>query len=303
VTDAARAHAEQRFALRLSSSDMVAEYRALRASVIRHWLSDARCDDDRNCGELIRFNESIDQAVIESIACYNPLFNRMRDVFVGILVHDLRTPLDAINNSAQFSMGLDTLPEQPLRAAANILRSSHRARIMDDLVDFTRVRLDGSLPMKASNVNLEQVCGHVVAEIESLHPTQAVQLRMSGDLRGTWDATRLEELLINLLENAIDYGRAGGEIVVEAAGNEETVVMSVINEGDPIPSDRMRTLFDPLKRPDEKPAARRAGAGLGLGLFTAQEIASAHGATIAVTSSDVTRFAVTLPRTFVAFAK
>lgn len=297
VSTAARAHAEQRLKLGLSLSDMVTEYRALRASVVCHWFDASLDESEENTHQLVRFNEAVDQALTESVACYSISLQRMRDVFVGILAHDLRTPLGAISNSAQYLMRLEDLSEKPLRAAANIHRSSQRAQmIVGDLVDFTRIRLEGMLPIKLGPVRLDQVCEHALAEIGALHPAQTLQPHFHGNLAGIWDAARVEEMLVNLLENAIDHGREGGDIVLEATGLDGTVTLSVTNEGNPIPSEDLRTLFDPLKRRASSPTPRRAGAGLGLGLYIAREIATAHGGAITVTSSHVTRFTVTLPR-------
>jgi signal transduction histidine kinase len=93
---------------------------------------------------------------------------------------------------------------------------------------------------------------------------------------------RLGQLLTNLLENAIDHGRAGGVITVTTQGTNGTVRLSVSNEGEPVAAHAVRTIFDPLRhRTDAEP--RRAGAGLGLGLFIARQIALAHGGTIAAT--------------------
>ncbi|MDR5763419.1 ATP-binding protein [Caballeronia sp. LZ035] len=117
------------------------------------------------------------------------------------------------------------------------------------------------LPIEARPALLDQICRHALTEIDALHPEQAVTARFSGDLAGVWDAARIEEMLVNLLENAIDHGRQEGNITLEAIGHDNTATLSVTNEGNPISPEDRRTLFDPLKRKNRSPTPRRAGAG------------------------------------------
>ncbi len=296
ITHQAQVHAEDRLAQGFSINDVVAEYRALRASVVRHWLGDPGTAAER-LDELVRFDEAVDQALTESVARYSAGLARTRDLFVGVLAHDLRTPLGAIAMSAEYLLHQEGLPAQSMRVAANVQRSGVRMqRIINDLLDFTRTRLGGLLSIHPEAANLGNVCRLAIAEIEALHPDASIRWESDGVLSGTWDGVRLGQLLTNLLENAIDHGRPGGVITVTTQGTDGAVRLSVSNEGTPVPAHAVHTIFDALRhRTDSEP--RRAGAGLGLGLFIARQIALAHGGTIeAVPDAVGMTFIVLLPR-------
>ena len=298
ITRVARTHADARFEQNFSLDAVIAEYRALRASVVRHWLATGTGGGTEMLTELVRFDEAIDQALAESVSRYSSEVERTRDLFVGILAHDLRTPLGAIAMSAQYLLQADKLPAQALRVSATVQRSGARMqRIIEDLVDFTRTRLGGLLPVNIAPANIGNICRQAIAEIEALHPNEKVRWLSDGDLSGNWDSVRLGQLLTNLLQNAIDHGRVGRLITVTTHGAGNAVLLSVFNEGDPIPLTARQAIFDPLTRTPPGAEPRRAGAGLGLGLFIARQIALAHGGTLEVKSDDDgTTFTATLPR-------
>ncbi|WP_063894737.1 sensor histidine kinase [Burkholderia stagnalis] len=287
VTREARRHADDRLARGSSLNDVVAEYRALRASVACRWLGTHPNEDQRRLAELVRFDEVVDRALSEAVEHYAAGLERTRDLFVGILVHDLRTPLGAIAMAAQLLMHLDDLPAQALRTAATVQRSGARMqRIIDDLTDFTRTRLRGLLPIHVEPANMGNICRQAITEIRALYPDETVRWVSDGDLSGKWDCCRLGQLLTNLLENAIDHGRPGADVIVTTHGGEGTVELSVFNEGDPIPPAAQQVIFDPLTRTSPSAEPRRVSAGLGLGLFIARQIALAHGGTLEVNSDD-----------------
>jgi signal transduction histidine kinase len=215
VTRQAQEHADDRLAQGFSLNDVVAEFRALRASVVRHWLAATDADGVGRLTELVRFDEALDQALTESIARYSAGLERARDLFGGILAHDLRTPLGAITMSAEYLLRQESLPAASARVAANVQRSGARMQSMiDDLIDFTRTRLGGLLPIHPAPANLGNVCRQAITEIGALHPEETIRWESDGVLSGTWDSARLGQLLTNLLENAIDHGRVGGVITV-----------------------------------------------------------------------------------------
>jgi signal transduction histidine kinase len=116
----------------------------------------------------------------------------------------------------------------------------------------------------------------------------------TGDCHGTWDETRLYQLLSNLVENAIRHGAAAKPVKVEAVGKPDEVQVAVHNDGDPILQSEIRRIFEPMKQAEDTPKRTE---GLGLGLYIARAIATAHHGAIDVESTKETgtTFTVRLP--------
>lgn len=300
VTRYARDHAEHRFSEGFTLNEMVAEYRALRASVLRLWAEQRTGADPALLEQLVRFNESMDQGLTESIAWYSRRIEESRDLLLGVLGHDLRNPLGAIRGSAQYLLLTDTLDGLQTKAVSRILNSTHRMRDMvGDLLDFTRTRLGDGLPLTLGAGNLGEVCRQVVDELEAFHPGRSLHLHCSGELSGWWDTRRIGQLVSNLASNAIHHGQPDKPVTVVVCGDAEAVTVTVHNEGLPIATQARRTLFEPLKRASLQAGESREGAsGLGLGLYIARQIALAHGGSIEVESSEGrgTAFTARLPR-------
>ena len=279
--------------------EMVAEYRALRASVIRLWTRANGSLTGADLGDLMRFNEAIDQALAESISRYAQDVERSKEMFLGILGHDLRTPLGAVTTASQFMLDTGDLEEPHRTLATRIVRSSERmTRMVGDLLDFTRGRLGTGVPIARRDVDLAREVADAVDEVAAAHPESVLRLDASGDLRGRWDGARLAQLLANLLGNAVHHGTAATTITVTARGDGGDVELRVHNWGPAIPPAELPGLFGPFKRLRGGAAAADASNGLGLGLYIAERIVAAHGGTIAVASSDGagTTFTVRLPR-------
>jgi len=290
-------HANERLESGLNLEQLVSEYRALRASVLRLW-EEARGDKQ---GEVTRFNEAIDETLAESAARYTESVHNTREQFLAILGHDLRNPLTSIIMGATQLTRPETTGETQVRVAARILSSARRMdRMVNDLLDLTRTRLGSGIPILPRPMDLAPVCQSVVAELEGAHPACRFQLETHGDLRGTWDGDRLAQVLSNLVANAVQHGSAAGVIGVEARDLGSKVSLRVHNLGDVIPDEALARIFDPMvRRASTQPGGDRNASGLGLGLYIAHEIVSGHGGAIAVTSSseEGTAFTVTLPRT------
>ncbi len=286
-------HAALRIDDGFTLGQLVAEYRALRASVLR--LFDKAGGTDMR--QVTRFNESIDEALAEATDRYMVVMNRTRDQFIAVLGHDLRSPLSAIFMSA----GLMTRGGDPARMAAQILRSGERmARMVDDLLDLTRTRLGSGIPITPGQMDLDAVCRGVVSETQAIHPGRRLEYQAEGDLRGKWDSGRLGQVLSNLLGNALQHGGPDSPIRVIARPGRGEVLMEVHNEGSPIPPALLANIFEPMvshARQDEE----MRSTSVGLGLHIAREIVLAHGGTITVTSTvDGTTFSVRLPHRSVA---
>ncbi|MDX3907867.1 MAG: sensor histidine kinase [Pigmentiphaga sp.] len=292
----ARVHARSRLRAGFTLPEMVSEYCALRANVVSRWTRELDGLSSEACHDLVKFNEALDEALKESIARYSAGLERARDLFVGILAHDLRTPLGAIVMSAQLLTRAEELPEKYRKAATRIDHSGARMqRMIDDLLDFARTRLGSTLPLSIARTDFEDVCNRAVDEIRAIHPGCEFALDCSGNLVGRWDGNRLAQLLANLLSNAVQHGYPDRPVSVRVRTAENGVIAEVHNEGPAIPAHMRHQIFDPLMRGPRYSAEKRRS-GLGLGLYIARQIAAAHRGTLNVTSSESgTTFVLWLP--------
>ena len=291
---ASSAHGTDRAASGYTVGQMVSEFRALRASVLRLW-AEAQSDFDRaNLAEVTRFNEAIDQLLAESIAKYAKDVDRLKDLFLGVLGHDLRNPLGAIMMSATVIMTKEGPEWEHSKTAARILTSGTRMEgLIGDLLDFTRARMGAGIPIARTEVDLEAECRKTVEEIAAFYPACSVSFEATGELRGEWDGARVAQALSNLLGNAVQHGTPRGPITVTLRGEAEGVALSVHNEGRPIPQRHLQDIFNPFRQLDPG----HAKTNIGLGLYIVQAIAVAHGGTVDVESSeDGTTFTIRLPR-------
>lgn len=293
-------HVRSRVDAGFSLTAVVAEYRALRASVVRLWSESGHTPDARDLIDVTRFNESIDQSLAEAVRGYTQQVDKARQMFLAILGHDLRNPLNAIILSAD--MLKESRPPDPASAAAlaQIATSGHAmAQMLGDFIDFAHTQLGQPMPVTRVAANLGPLCAGVVAEIQAAHPAQDIRFTSRGDSAGQWDPDRLRQLLSNLLGNAVQHGTPGTPINLALEGAGNAVVLAVTNEGPPIPPELRLRIFHPMVRglSPESRAAQRLGS-MGLGLYIAREVVTAHGGTIEVTSSPagLTTFTVHLPR-------
>ncbi|MDB0573917.1 sensor histidine kinase [Ralstonia solanacearum] len=292
--EAAHEHADDRLSHGFGINDVVAEYRALRASVLRRWQQASQADASA-LDEMIRFNEAIDQMVAESVRQHAQRTEHIRDLFAGVLAHDLRSPLGAILASGEVLLHDEGLSLRSVRAIAFIQRGAMQMkRMIDDLLIFTRARLGDFLPTSFTPQDMGRICRDAVEEVRSSYPDAHIDLHLAGELGGTWDGGRIGQLVVNLLTNAARYG--SGRIVVEANADHGQMTIVVSNEGNPIPTTAFPTLFDPLTRAN-RPNRTGTAAGMGLGLYICRSIAQAHHGTIGVQSSERgTTFTVQIPR-------
>jgi signal transduction histidine kinase len=285
-------HAALRIESGFKLGQMVAEYRALRASVLRLWE-----DKGTDPPGVTRFNEAIDEALTQAVASFTQTTDHFRDQTLGILSHDLRNPLGAIITGASFLVGSEELGDRTVSVAARMLNSANRMnRMIGDLLDLTRTRFGDRIPVVPAPVDLDPLCRQLIAELEGLSPVGTLRFSAKGDLRGEWDGDRIAQVLSNLLRNAIQHGRTSAPIALLAEASGHEVVLSVHNEGRAIPERALATIFEPMVR---HTGDSHKNPGLGLGLYIASQVVLAHGGRIDATSSDAdgTTFTVHLPRT------
>ena len=222
---------------------------------------------------------------------------QLREAFVGILGHDLRTPLMAISSAASM-LRMSPQPEQVTTVSNAITRATARmTRLIDDMLDLTLSRIGGGIPLKRSATNLERIVRSAIEEITTTRRDANVEVRVTGDVSGVWDASRLAQVVSNLLSNALENGDAKRPVRVDIDGTSaERVSLSVLNDGNPIAAELLPAIFDPFRRGDV--SIQRRGGGIGLGLYISERIVSAHAGTIGVVSDAQhgTRFTVDLPR-------
>lgn len=297
---AAQTHGGERLDDGFSAPEMVAEYRALRASVIRRWRKQTGVASEAALAEATRFNEGIDQALAESIKRFSDKLNRSRELFMGALGHDLRGPLHVILAAAAYLQNLEISERKRADMVGYVLQSAgHMRRMIEDLLDVARTKLGGSLPIAPSAADAGGICDRVLAEMRALHPDRQFHVDTSGNLCGTWDAARLDQLLSNLVSNALQHGDPTKAITIQAQDQGQSIRLSVHNEGEPIPERLLDRIFEPLVRGEKADAGGGPAANLGLGLYIASTIARAHGGSIDVQSTKArgTTFSVSLPRT------
>jgi len=299
IETAAGVHGAGRAESGFTVGEMVSEYRALRASVIRLWTAANGHLTGADLDDLMRFNEAIDQSLAESITRYTQDIDRARETFVAILGHDLRTPLGAVVMGSQFMLDTGELTEPHLTLTTRIAHSARRMnQMVDDLLDFTVGRLGSGIPITRGDVDLATVVRQSVEEMSVARPESVLQFTTSGDLRGRWDAARISQVAANLLGNAVQHGAPKTLISVTLHGEGADVVLRLHNYGPAIPAADVDGLFSPFKRLRSGGGASRDSGSLGLGLYIAERIVSAHGGSIDVRSSAEagTLFTVRLPR-------
>jgi signal transduction histidine kinase len=298
IVSYAHRHAATRLAQDFTVEQMSSEYRALRATVLRGWCAEAH-PEPSDIQSVIRFSESVDEAWLESMAWYGERVNQARNLFIGALGHDLRTPLGAITMSAQLLMRDLTLSGTSMKAAVRTFNSASRMRRMiEDLLDFTRVRL-GRLPIGLKPCSLAIVFRQTVEELSAAHPDSEIRYSCDGDLYGEWDDQRMSQVLSNLVSNAVQHANPMTPVTVAVHGTDDGVMVTVHNQGPPIAQEVQKKIFDPLMRRIAQEGERRGHeGGLGLGLFICDEIVRAHGGHIDVSSSQEagTTFIVVLPK-------
>jgi signal transduction histidine kinase len=201
----------------------------------------------------------------------------LKDIYLGILSHDLRTPLTAITMTADLITRAAAL-ENARGGAERIRRAARRmSNMIQQLVDFTRGELGGGIPIQPVPMDFGVVVRSVVDEVSTAHRGVEIQVETTGELLGMWDGERVHQALTNLVGNAVLHGK--GCIRVSASGQRAGVLVKVHNAGPAIPVDQLPRIFEPFRKEERS-------TGLGLGLYIVREIIRRHGGTIHVRSNE-----------------
>ena len=216
---------------------------------------------------------------------------------VGIISHDIRTPLSAISVSADLlARGIGD-PLAVRRSVDRIQSSSQRAtRLINQMMEWTQASIGGGLPIQRRQVDLLVTLRQTLAEVQTANSGRPFQSSLQGEAWGQWDPDRLAQVFSNLLGNAAQHSPPASPVKVSATVATDAVSITIANENvsGPIPSEVQESLFEPFRR---GPSASKASSSVGLGLYIARHLIERHGGRISVESNEAgTRFVVRLPR-------
>ena len=297
---AAEVHAALRLADGFDIDQMVSEYRALRASVVKQWVAHHQGLAATDVEDLTRFNEAIDQAVTESVAHYTKTINDSRNLFLGVLGHDLRNPIGAVSMGAQWMERSGITNPKQAKVVSEIRTAAGRAtQILNDLLDLTRSSFGTEIPVVKTKIDMVALCQEIADELRAIHTDRDFEVAHDGDPTCSCDAARLGQVLSNLMGNATQYGDREQPITVRIVGNDpDTVTIAVHNMGSPIPTDTQKLVFHSWMRGQDVSDESEHSTHLGLGLYIAKLIVEAHGGEISVASNEQTgtTFSLRLPR-------
>lgn len=224
---------------------------------------------------------------------------RMREEFLSIAAHELKTPVTGLRASTQLLLRIldRTGTVEPARLRATLEGIEHQsaklARLIAELLDATRIE-SGRLTLAPVSLNLTKLVRDVVAEARLRAPEHALELRMTGEVHAIVDPVRVEQILVNLLDNAVKFSPRGEAILIDVAERAPThVEIAVTDHGIGIPPEHRPQLFQRFHQAHVTTHA----IGLGLGLYISRQIAELHGGTLAAEFPDEggTRFIVRLP--------
>ena len=219
---------------------------------------------------------------------------RVNEMFTAVLSHDLRTPLMSISAAATV---LKRQPDTDRVAvlADRVLSSSQRmGRMIEDLLDVTRIRHAGGLALQLGRADMQSIVQRTLDEVQTSFPDRNIESVLQGDMAGVWDSERLCQVATNIVGNAIHHGAPDQPVRVAVDGTQASVVTVAVSNGGTIAPELLPHLFDPFRGRDRAPGRHQ---GLGLGLFIAHQVVRAPGGRIDVHSQDgTTRFVVELPR-------
>jgi sigma-B regulation protein RsbU (phosphoserine phosphatase) len=268
-----------------------------RGVVVHELAAYVARDRDKYEKELVLSRKRLESLVTEATRLEAEAKDRalFAEQMIGIVSHDLRNPLSAIAMGIAI-LGRSELSGNQQRAATRIGRATERAtRLIADLLDFTQARLGSGLRVSSAAIDLHEAVADAVDELTQVHPNRAVEHIREGEGSCSADASRLAQVVANLVSNAIAHGHPSAPITVTSIVAECSCSIAVHNLGTPIPAEAQASIFQPMTRGAN---ASTTGRSVGLGLFIVREIARAHRGSAEVKSSAEhgTTFRVTFPR-------
>jgi signal transduction histidine kinase/ActR/RegA family two-component response regulator len=320
INPASESHGAGRVASGFKMEAVVAEYRALRASVIRLWRDSGPTPDLRDLDDLTRFNESMDQSLAHAVASFvrkverdrddmlakeqaargeAEAANRAKDMFLATLSHEIRTPLTPVLAAVTALLQRSNVSRSDRPILEMIRRNIElEARLIEDLLDVTRIN-QNKLQLRLEPVDLHEAIRDVLDM--SAEDAHAKGLKLSSELRARkstvkGDPARLRQIVWNLVKNAIKFTPSGGLVSVRTTNPESNRLSMQVNDtGVGIAAPLLGKLFTAFEQ-DE--IDRRRYGGLGLGLTISKALVEAHDGTISASSEGKGRgatFTIELP--------
>jgi signal transduction histidine kinase len=300
LTSYASGHGTLRYHSRFTLFQLIAEFRALRASVLQLWQLHIEKSDAATLYDMVRFNEAIDQAITESVVIFSQETMRTQDMFLAILGHDLRTPLGALAMTGDYLVMNNASGTRTVAVGTRIKSlTTTMSAMVSDLLKYARIRLGHGIPIVREKKDLKDICQASLHEVTVAYPDCQFDLSVSGELTGLFDGARLQQAVTNLLTNAAQYGVKNHPVTMLASEDAIGLLIQVKNIGPVIPAASREAIFNPLVQlSGDGLREKRPATSLGLGLYIARQIAEAHGGNLTVDSEEGsgTVFAVHLPR-------
>ncbi|MBZ9730046.1 sensor histidine kinase [Salegentibacter sp. JZCK2] len=295
---AANQHGLQRADVGFDIMELSSEFRALRASILRLWEANNKAENlETDFQDMIRFNESIDELWMISIKRFQHQVDESKNWFMGILGHDLRNPLAAISgvqSILKLSKNLSEKEKSLLgRSGSSVKRMTE---LINNLLELTNLRLGNGMTINTSPVDLSKQSEKIVQELQLGYPEAEIILESPGPVQGDWDIIRLDQLMTNLITNALRHGKPGGPVTVSISAKGNKAFFKVHNQGPLLPESIKemiskgkftKTNGDPNKKDS-----------YGLGLYIIKQIVDGHKGEIEVKSNKKsgTTFIIILPR-------
>ncbi|MUP46047.1 HAMP domain-containing histidine kinase [Gramella sp. BOM4] len=297
-TNAANQHGEQRLDFGFDFMQLSSEFRALRASVLRLWAEKSREENWKtDFHDMIRFNEAVDEVWMISLKRFQEKLDESKNLFLGILGHDLRNPIATIKGSHSILKLSENLSEKEKKTLQySDKRVDHMTKLINNLLELTELRLGGGMTVDRAELDLVSLFKEIVHEQQLAFPDIKFISDVDGQIRGNWDKLRFTQMMTNLITNAVKHGKPDGTIKLKLFDDEENAHFSVHNNGSHIPENILEKIFDGRFSTGNGSSAEERS--YGLGLLIVKKIIEGHQGEIKVSSSpeNGTIFTVIIPK-------
>ncbi len=297
-THAASQHGEQRLDFGFDFMQLSSEFRALRASVLRLWAEKSREENWKtDFHDMIRFNEAVDEVWMISLKRFQEKLDESKNIFLGILGHDLRNPIATIKGSHSILKLSENLSEKEKKTLQySDMSIDHMTKLINNLLELTELRLGSGMTVDRVELDLISLFKEIVHEQQLAYPKVNFISDIEGPVIGNWDKLRFTQMMTNLITNAVKHGKPDGTVKLKLFADEENAHFSVHNNGPHIPEDILERIFDGRFSAINKSSASERS--YGLGLLIVKEIVEGHQGRVTVSScpEDGTIFTTIIPK-------